>query len=64
MKNGSEVGGGPEEDGSASHVEVASWGAWLQRMVVSRWVASPCLDAAEGRYGEECVCPSDLGGHP
>lgn len=62
MKNGSEVGGRPGEDGSTSHVEVASWvggfkGWWCHRV-------SPCLDAAEGRYGEEWVCPSDLRGHP
>lgn len=36
MKKGSEVGGRPREDGSASHMEVASWGGWFQRMVVSQ----------------------------
>lgn len=41
MKNGSEVGGRPGEDGSTSHVEVASWGGWFQRMVVSQGVTVP-----------------------
>lgn len=55
MKKGSEVGGRPGEDGSASHMEVASWGGWFQRMVVSQggWHhrAWMLLGAGMGRSG-------------